>query len=325
MAVLLDTATLPRQDRAEAFYAAMMSASVPSRVEHEDRRGDVHARMDFWQLGAPDLFRNEGSGIRLVRTPKHVRIGAPERLALAVQVIGTGRFGQGEATQRVHTGDLMLVDLTAPYEFAWTGHGASQAFQIDYEDLGLSVETVRAAAQRLPSSPLYELVLRHLSALPALGDSLQGTRSGVLLGDATTQLVRALLTSAADNEGPQHPSMADVLFTRITWYARQHLHDPDLTPARVAAEHNISLRYLYLLFAKHQLSFEQWLISERLEGARRQLASPASRHQSIAAIAAHWGFLDPGHFTRRFRAAHNMTPRDWRGLNHQRGLFSRRT
>ncbi|MFI5708739.1 helix-turn-helix domain-containing protein [Kribbella sp. NPDC051620] len=314
MAVLLETATLPRQDRAEAFYAAMMSASVPSRVEHEDRHGEVHARMDFWQLGAPDLFRNEGSGIRLVRTPRHVRIGAPERLALAVQVIGSGQFSQDNTDRRVHTGELMLVDLTAPYDFAWSGHGASQAFQIDYDDLGLSVETVRRAAQRLPSSPLYELVLHHLTVLPVVSDSLQGTPAAEALGAATTQLVRALLSSAADDR-QWHPAVGDVLFTRILWYARRHLTDPELSPARIAAEHNISLRYLYKLFAGHQLSFEQWLIGERLAGARRQLASPESRHRPVAAIAAEWGFLDPGHFTRRFRRAHGMTPQEWRRLH----------
>lgn len=315
MAVLLNTAALRPKDRSEAFYAAMMSASVPSRVEHEDPDGDVHARMDFWQLGAPDLFRNEGSGIRLVRTPKHVRIGAPERLALAVHVIGAGLFSQAGFDRRVNTGELMLVDLTAPYEFAWRGHGASQAFQIDYTDLGLSVETVRAAAKRLRSSPLYELVLHHLTTLPSVSDSLQGTQSAAMLGAATTQLVRALLTSAAEDDEQQHLAMADVLFARITWYARQHLADPDLSPARIAAAHSISLRYLYKLFAKHHVSFEQWLIGERLERARRELASPGSRHRSIAAIAAQWGFFDSGHFARRFRRAHGMTPQEWRHLH----------
>ncbi|TDD29588.1 helix-turn-helix domain-containing protein, partial [Kribbella turkmenica] len=308
-------AVLPRQDRAEAFYSAMMSASVPSRVEHEDPAGDVRARMDFWQLGTPDLFRNEGSGIRLVRTPKHVRIGGPERLALAVQVIGAGLFSQAGADQRVRTGELMLVDLTSPYEFAWSGQGASLAFQIDLDELGLSVETIRAAARRLPSSPLYDLMLHHLTALPGVIDSLHGTEPADLLGSATAQLVRALLTSAADDDRRPPPAMADVLFTRITWYARQHLTDPDLTPARLAAEHNISVRYLYKLFAEQELSLEQWLITERLQGAARQLAEPANRHRSIAAVAAGWGFFDPGHFTRRFRQAHGMTPQEWRRVN----------
>jgi AraC-like DNA-binding protein len=314
MAVILDTAALPRGDRAEAFYTAMMSASVPSRVEHEDPSGEVHARMDFWQLGAPDLFRNEGSGIRLVRTSKHVRLGAPERLALAVQEIGSGAFSQDGNSRRVHTGELMLVDLTAPYEFAWTGHGASLAFQVDYSDLGLSVETVRAASWRLRSSPMYDLVLHHLSGLRPISDALQGTPAGEMLGTATTHLVRALLTSAADSD-QQRPAMSDVLFSRVIWYVRQHLSDPQLTPAQVASEHHISLRYLYKLFALHNLSFEQWLIHERLEGARRQLLSPNARHLPIATIATQWGFVDPGHFTRRFRRAYGIPPREWRRQN----------
>jgi AraC-like DNA-binding protein len=206
----------------------------------------------------------------------------------------------------------MLVDLTSPYEFAWSGHGASLAFQIDYADLGLSVETVRAATARLQSSPVYDLVLHHLSALPPISDALQGTRSGPMLGAATTDLVRALLASAADDDRHHRPAMADVLFTRITWYVRQHLADPQLSPAQVASEHYISVRYLYKLFASHNLSFEQWLINERLEGARRQLTAPATRHLPIAAVAARWGFADPGHFTRRFRRAYGMPPREWR-------------
>ncbi|WP_350274895.1 helix-turn-helix domain-containing protein [Kribbella sp. HUAS MG21] len=310
MAVLLDTGALPRRDRTEAFHAAMMSASVPSRVEHEDPDGEVHARMDFWQLGTPDLFRNEGSGIRLVRTPRHVRIGGPERLALAVHVIGAGRFSQGGIDQRVGTGELMLVDLTAPYDFAWSGRGASQAFQIDYADLGLSVETIRAAAPRLRSSPVYELVLHHLTALPGILESLQGT-AAEMVGEATTQLVRALLTSAAEHD-TQPPALTDVLFSRITWYVRQHLTDPDLGPGRIAAEHNISVRYLYKLLAEHDLSLEQWLITQRLEGVARQLADLASKHLPIATIASHWGFTDATHFTRRFRTTYGMPPTTWR-------------
>jgi AraC-like DNA-binding protein len=314
MTMLLDTAVLPPRDRAEAFYAAMMSASVPSRVEHEDPDGEVHARMDFWQLGTPDLFRNEGSGIRLVRTPKHVRIGGPERLALAVQVTGSSVFSQGGRDRRVRTGELMLVDLTAPYDFAWTGLGASQAFQIDYADLGLSVETIRAAASRLPSSPVYDLVLNHLTALPGILESLHDTPSAGMIGDATTQLVRALLTSAADDDNGS-PAMADVLFSRITWYLHRHLRDPALGPAQIAAAHNVSVRYLYKLFADHHRSLEQWLITERLKGAARQLKDPASKHLPIAVIAAGWGFDDATHFTRRFRQAYGMSPREWRALN----------
>jgi hypothetical protein len=46
-----------------------------------------------------------------------------------------------------------------------------------------------------------------------------------------------------------------------------YLGDADLSPARIAAEHNISVRYLHLLFAQQGLTVRTWLVRERLEGA----------------------------------------------------------
>lgn len=44
-------------------------------------------------------------------------------------------------------------------------------------------------------------------------------------------------------------------------------------------------------------------------GARADLAD---RHLPIAAVARRWGFKDPTHFTRRFRAAYGVLPSEWR-------------
>ena len=44
--------------------------------------------------------------------------------------------------------------------------------------------------------------------------------------------------------------------------------------------------------------------------AHRRLAAPAP----IAAVAAGWGFKDPTHFARRFRAAYGLRPQEWRRL-----------
>jgi hypothetical protein len=92
MAVLLDTSAIAPRDRIAAIYAAMTDATVQHTITHEDPRGDVHARMDYWQLGAANLFRHESSGICHTRTPRQLKIAAPERIALIVHQGGPGTF-----------------------------------------------------------------------------------------------------------------------------------------------------------------------------------------------------------------------------------------
>lgn len=59
-------------------------------------------------------------------------------------------------------------------------------------------------------------------------------------------------------------------------------------------------------------------IGERLRGAREDLARRDSR--TIAMVAGQWGFSDPTHFTRRFRAAYGITPSEWRRIGAEPGL-----
>ncbi|TFV92820.1 helix-turn-helix domain-containing protein [Blastococcus sp. CT_GayMR20] len=309
--LLLDTAGLPVDERVDAFRAAMGQASVPCRIEHFAPADRIQARMNLWMCGRGNLFTADSSGFRLVRTPKHVRMEAPAVVAIAVQPHGQGRFTQFGRDQLVGAGDLMLNDLTAPYSFSWEGTGGSRAFQVPYEQLALPVDVVRRAAGRLPASPLYELVLRHLARLARSADELAADPAAAILGTATTELLRALLVSAAADERLLPPVLADTLLTRVTTYVQQHLRDPELTPEGIAAAHSVSVRQLYQAFAGAGTSLEQWIIGRRLEAARAELRTPAGRRRAVAATARACGFRDASHFSRRFRAAYGLSPRDW--------------
>jgi AraC-like DNA-binding protein len=105
---------------------------------------------------------------------------------------------------------------------------------------------------------------------------------------------------------------ADVLLDRVAAYVGEHLRDPRLDAAHIASAHAVSVRHLYRLCAAAGIRLEQWIIQQRLTGACADLATPASRHRTIAAVARGWGFADPSHFSRRFREAYGLTPRDWR-------------
>jgi AraC-like DNA-binding protein len=91
----------------------------------------------------------------------------------------------------------------------------------------------------------------------------------------------------------------------------------DLTAARIAAKHHISVRHLYNILASSGISLGDWVRAHRLEECRKDLAKPGANSVTIAVIGQRWGFPDATNFGRAFKAAYGMSPREWRDL-HQR-------
>ncbi|CCH89474.1 Transcriptional regulator, AraC family [Modestobacter italicus] len=309
--LILDTAAVPLADRVEAFDAAMHQASVPCRVEQRTAPDELHAEMHLWSLGPGAVFTTRASPFRLVRTPRHVRLGGHWALAVSFQAQGRGEYAQLGHEQLVHGSQLMVVDMSAPYSFGCAVGGEARSFQLPYESLELAPDVVRRATPRLRASPLHGLVLAHLQRLCATVDDIAAQPGAAAVGAATVELVRALVVSAAGDVPGRAQVREQTLLTRVRVYADQRLTDPGLTPESIAAAHAVSVRQLYKVFAAAGISLEQWLIERRLAAAHAHLASPAGRRRTIAAVAHAHGFTDASHFSRRFAAAYGMTPRDY--------------
>ncbi|GAA2623025.1 hypothetical protein GCM10010307_08050 [Streptomyces vastus] len=114
--------------------------------------------------------------------------------------------------------------------------------------------------------------------------------------------------------------MEATLSLRITQYLRKHLADPDLSAARIAAAHDISVRHLYAVLSRSGISLGDWIRARRLAECRRELAGPNGRLRTIAAIGRRWGFADATHFSKVFKQAYGISPRAWRDQNHPRSL-----
>ncbi|WP_089154604.1 helix-turn-helix domain-containing protein [Micromonospora sp. NBS 11-29] len=312
MGYVLDTSHLPAVDRVEAVHTAMMYASAPCHVLHEDPDGEVHARMEVWDLGNTNVFTHRSSGIRLLRTAKLARQDGMPVIALSVQQRADGRIEQRGRQRVVPPGELLVVDLSGAYDFSWSGDGAAGCLQIPYDQLGLPLDVVRRAAFEVAASPLYRLVTGHIAQLAADPAGITDDAASATVAAASIDLARALLVSAARSGRHARQVFAETLLTRVRAYVRMHLADPDLTPRAIAAVHGVSVRQLYKLFADANLSLEQWVIDERLQRVRHELTQPTRRHVPIGAIAHGWGFRDPTHFTRRFKARYGVTPSQWR-------------
>jgi AraC-like DNA-binding protein len=312
MAVLLDTASLPEGDRYEAFRSAMLGTSGATQVELENKPGGITGRMELYSLGETRIFTAQSSGITMRRDHRTARGASPEAIAVAVHGTGVGRHQLADRQRLVRTGDVMVVDVTRPFDFAWSGQGSSTSMQIPIAELGLPLDTVQRAATRLESSPLYQIVSRHLVELTRDAEHLSAAPTAASLGEASVQLIRALLSGALDSDPGAHEVIEQTLLAQVRAYVRLHLREPALSAGDVAAALAVSRRQLFRICTSADFSLEQYVIGKRLEGAKAELARPSAASRSIARVALSWGFKDPTHFSRRFKAAYGMLPRDWR-------------
>ena len=95
-------------------------------------------------------------------------------------------------------------------------------------------------------------------------------------------------------------------------FCRQHLHEADLSPQRVADGLGMSVRTLHWRFKQTGQTFGRWVRDNRLDGCAVALRDPNQRTFNISDVAYNWGFNDLSHFNKAFRARFSMTPREWR-------------
>lgn len=314
MTVVLDTSSMPERERADAVHAAYADQSPRRTVHLPD--GPVQHRVERLALGpGAHVLRTGGTPLHIVRSIREVRADAPEHVAIGLHHRGESVVETGGVQADVPAGQLNCVDMTRPYRLVHRTAQDHDVLIVGNQELGVSVETVRAAVPVLVRSPLYALVRGHLSGLFDAHRRLT-PEVQLITGQATVSLVRALLTTAA-GAGQQQDALEDSLAVRLQLHLDAHLGDPDLTVERVAAAHHISVRHLYNVWTRagHDQTPAQWIMSRRLLRARELLGASSPSAAGITAVARECGFVDASHFSRRFRDAFGLSPREWRAAH----------
>lgn len=150
------------------------------------------------------------------------------------------------------------------------------------------------------------------SFLTTLGSNLESVRpwEEAGLSAAAGDLLTATLVHAAGHGADA--GARSVLLSRIRCFVEAELADPGLSPASIAAAHHISVRQLHRLFEGEDVTVAELVRARRLAGCARDLADPELHDLGIGAVAARWGIMDSAKFSRIFRAAYGISPREYR-------------
>jgi AraC-like DNA-binding protein len=151
--------------------------------------------------------------------------------------------------------------------------------------------------------------VRKLAGLLDTWDETEGAR----LGTTMLELLTVALATHSDRDvALPAESQQQALLARIYSFIEEHLGEPELSPASVAAANHVSVRYLHRLFETQETTVAAWIRRRRLERCRRDLADARMRTVSIGAIAARWGLTNPTRFCSLFRSEYDLRPSEYR-------------
>ena len=209
--------------------------------------------------------------------------------------------------------------LAAGDTFVWDSAQATR-FEV-YEPL-------HKVALAMPARLLSHDVISALQSVPRKFDLSSGSRfllNNLIRGVADRDFddadieasiildaVNTFVLGAARAEGQPDESLRQRQRREIIRYIEQHLTDPALSIGQIADLHRISKRYLHWLFREEAMTVNEFIISRRLQGCRKELINPDAAHRHVSQIAYAWGFANLSHFSKRYRAQFGESPTETR-------------
>ncbi|WP_405796815.1 helix-turn-helix domain-containing protein [Streptomyces sp. NBC_01506] len=319
MSSVLDTSFIPPRDREEVLRLAVWESLVAVDIDHRPAAEDIAVRMGLGSVGPIMICSARATAVTIRRTQRLAREDEEPHVFLGIQMAGSSMVVQNGRECVVRPGELAVYESIAPYSLLFDQGLDHRFLRFPRAALALPDRLLReiSAVPLGPDNPIARLAFNYFSQLAVTDELHEGAHADAAV-QPSVELLRAVLTSQHGNSSLGKGPLETTLSLRITHYIREHLADPDLSAARIAAAHDISVRHLYAVLSSSGISLGEWIRTRRLAECRQELAGPNGRLRTIAATGRRWGFVDATHFSKVFKRTYGISPRDWRDQNHPR-------
>ncbi|WP_326835501.1 helix-turn-helix domain-containing protein [Amycolatopsis rhabdoformis] len=291
--------------RSEAFgyWADVICEKLVHVAARATGEAPFAGRIEHAALDGVGLSTVRSGAQEVVRTKRLIGRDPDEYLLVNVQTAGRSLAEQDGRTAALGPGTMAVLDSTRPYRLAFAG-----AFSQVIVRVPRSLLPARAAAGvtavTFDGRGPGRLVAEFLAGLARHDDAAV---AAALLPHAV-----GLLESTLDwaTRGAAAPTSAVLARGRIHRFVREHLADPALDAAAVAAGCGLSRRSVFRALADDGETLTALVRRLRVARARQLLRDRPEL--PLAAVAAQAGFGGAAQLHRAFRASEGTTPGQFR-------------
>lgn len=226
-----------------------------------------------------------------------------------LQERGTSVNRQAGWDTTLRDGEFTLCDGSRPYSIDFASANRMLVLRFPADRLSERLPGFDGLAGRRlgrgARSALFTNFLRSAwtSDAPADDEAWEDTVSAVMID---------LLALALQDPGAEAPSSLNPEWRRrLCAYVEDHLHEPTLRAAAIAAAFGVTPRYVQMVFAAMSTTASAYILERRLERAADRLRRGAV-DQRISDVAFDLGFQDLSHFSRSFRARFGVSAKHYR-------------
>jgi len=274
-------------------------------------RGTLQSR----RIGQIGLAAVSSSALEVYRRRDHIGRVGEQVYMVKVQAQGRGLIRHRGREVCLQTGDFTICSSAEPYQLSFPGSYCHVVLAVPAQVMTDCVrDPDRFLGQRMDGRVgANGLFSQFVISLVARLDSLDG----VLARRLEVNVLDLLATTLSHAPEGRRRDIANVgvrseYLQRVKAFIQRHLDDECLGPEWIAARHDISTRYLHMLFQSEGVSVSRYIQQLRLEACRTALADSTYRRYSVAEIAYRFGFKDASHFSRVFKQHYRATPAKFR-------------
>ena len=252
---------------------------------------------------------------RFTRTIRTIAARGTDQVLVVGYRSGYFDMTVGGQTKRVEAGEFAFIDLSQEVMI--------EAPRVDTISIAISRRKLEAMVPLLdlahgfvrPRDTVSDLLLGMLEGIVAAGPNMAVVDArGVAV--AVLQLVAASLEPLSRQGLETSQGRRAVSPVEIKAFIEQHLLEPALGPQTLLDAFNVTRSTLYRMF--EPLGGVSAYISQRkLNHAFRQLSDTQQTRKRISKLATELGFSHPSAFTRAFKDAFGLSPKDVQVLAEQ--------